>query len=64
MTSLKYRFGIAVIAFLFLMVSPAAAQDYRGKVQGNVTDEACRNPGSQRRVAQYPDRRRGYAPDK
>ena len=40
MTSLNYRFGIAVIAFLFLMVSSVAAQDYRGKVQGTVTDEA------------------------
>jgi len=40
MTSLNYRFGIAVIALLFLMVSSVAAQDYRGKVQGSVTDEA------------------------
>jgi hypothetical protein len=40
MASLNYRFGIAVIAFLLLMVSSVAAQDYRGKVQGNVTDEA------------------------
>jgi hypothetical protein len=40
MTSLKYRFGVAVVAFLLLMVSSVAAQDYRGKVQGTVTDEA------------------------
>jgi hypothetical protein len=40
MTSSKYRFRIAVIAFLFLMVSSVAAQDYRGKVQGTVRDEA------------------------
>jgi hypothetical protein len=39
MTSLKFRFGIAAIAFLLLMVSSVAAQDYRGKVQGAVTDE-------------------------
>lgn len=39
MTSSNYRFGIVVIAFLFLMVSSVAAQDYRGKVQGTITDE-------------------------
>lgn len=40
MASLNYRLGIAVIAFILLMVSSAAAQDYRGKVQGTVSDEA------------------------
>lgn len=40
MTSLNYRSGVAVIVFLLLLVSSAAAQDYRGKVQGTVTDEA------------------------
>jgi hypothetical protein len=40
MTSLKYRFSAAVVACLFLMVSAVAAQDYRGKVQGTITDEA------------------------
>ncbi|HEV7473194.1 MAG TPA: TonB-dependent receptor [Pyrinomonadaceae bacterium] len=40
MTALNYRHGIAVIAFLIFTVSSVAAQDYRGKVQGNVTDEA------------------------
>ncbi len=33
MTSLNYRFGIAVIVLLFVMLSPVTAQDYRGKVQ-------------------------------
>jgi hypothetical protein len=40
MTSLNYRFGVAVIALLLLLVASVAAQDYRGKVQGTVTDEA------------------------
>jgi Carboxypeptidase regulatory-like domain/TonB dependent receptor len=39
MTSLNYRFGIAVIALILLVASSVAAQDYRGKVQGSVTDE-------------------------
>lgn len=40
MTSLNYRFAIAVIAFGFLMAPSLSAQDYRGKVQGTVTDQA------------------------
>ena len=40
MTSLNYRFCIAAIAALLVIVSSVAAQDYRGKVQGVVTDEA------------------------
>jgi hypothetical protein len=40
MTSLTHRFGIAAIAFLFVLVSSVSAQDYRGKVQGTVSDEA------------------------
>ncbi|HKB67504.1 MAG TPA: hypothetical protein VKC61_16730 [Pyrinomonadaceae bacterium] len=40
MTSLNYRSGIGVIALLLLLVSSVVAQDYRGKVQGSVTDEA------------------------
>lgn len=48
MTSLNYRFGIAAIALLLLIVSSVAAQDYRGKVQGSVTDEAGASvPGAQ-----------------
>lgn len=39
MASLNYRFGIAVVAFLLIVVCSAGAQDYRGKVQGTVTDE-------------------------
>jgi Carboxypeptidase regulatory-like domain/TonB dependent receptor len=40
MTYLNHRFGVAVIAMLLLTVSSVVAQDYRGKIQGNVTDEA------------------------
>jgi hypothetical protein len=40
MTSLTHRFGIAAIAFLFVLVSSVSAQDYRGKVQGTVADDA------------------------
>jgi hypothetical protein len=40
MTSLNYRFCIAAIAVLLTIVSSVMAQDYRGKVQGLVTDEA------------------------
>src|SRR5688572_28560545 len=40
MTSLNYRFCIAAMAVLFVMLPSVAAQDYRGKVQGVVTDEA------------------------
>lgn len=40
MTSLTHRFGIAAIAFLFVLVSSVSAQDYRGKVQGTVSDDA------------------------
>ncbi len=48
MTSLNYRFGISVIVLLFVMVSSVAAQDYRGKVQGSVTDESgAAIPGAQ-----------------
>ena len=48
MTSLNYRFGVAAIALLLLIVSSVAAQDYRGKVQGSVTDEAGASvPGAQ-----------------
>jgi len=48
MTSLNYRSGIAVIALLLLLVGSVAAQDYRGKVQGSVTDEAGASvPGAQ-----------------
>jgi len=48
MTSLNYRSGIAVIGLLFLLVLSVAAQDYRGKVQGSVTDEAGASvPGAQ-----------------
>ena len=48
MTSLNYRSGIAVIGVLLLLVSSVAAQDYRGKVQGSVTDEAGASvPGAQ-----------------
>ena len=39
MASLNYRFGIAVVAFLLIVVCSVGAQDYRGKVQGTVTDE-------------------------
>jgi hypothetical protein len=39
MASLNYRFGIAVVAFLLVVVCSVGAQDYRGKVQGTVTDE-------------------------
>src|SRR6476620_4535136 len=48
MTSLNYRFGVAAIALFLLTVSSVAAQDYRGKVQGSVTDEAgAAIPGAQ-----------------
>ena len=48
MTSLNYRFGVSVIVLLFVMVSSVAAQDYRGKVQGSVTDESgAAIPGAQ-----------------
>ena len=40
MTFSNYRSGIAVIALLLLLASSAAAQDYRGKVQGTVSDDA------------------------
>jgi hypothetical protein len=40
MTSSNYRLGVAVIALLLLMLSSVAAQDYRGKVQGTISDEA------------------------
>ena len=40
MTSLNHRFRIAAIVFLLVMVSSVSAQDYRGKVQGTVSDEA------------------------
>ena len=40
MTSLNYRLCIAAMAVLLIIVSSVAAQDYRGKVQGLVTDEA------------------------
>lgn len=47
MTSLNYRSGIAVIALL-LLLGFSVAQDYRGKVQGSVTDEAGASvPGAQ-----------------
>ena len=39
MTSSKYWSGIAVTAFLLLVVSVVVGQDYRAKIQGNVTDE-------------------------
>jgi hypothetical protein len=38
MTSSIYRFSLAAL-MLLTMVSFAAAQDYRGKVQGIITDE-------------------------
>jgi hypothetical protein len=48
MTSLNYRFGVAAIALLLIIVSSVAGQDYRGKVQGSVTDEAGASvPGAQ-----------------
>ena len=48
MTSLNYRSGIAVFGLLLLLVSSVAGQDYRGKVQGSVTDEAGASvPGAQ-----------------
>lgn len=40
MTSLNYRILVAAMAVLLLIVSSAFAQDYRGKVQGLVSDEA------------------------
>jgi hypothetical protein len=40
MTSLNHRFGIAAIVVLLVLVSSVSAQDYRGKVQGTVSDEA------------------------
>jgi carboxypeptidase family protein len=40
MTSFNYRFCIAAMAVLLIIVTSVAAQDYRGKVQGLVTDEA------------------------
>jgi hypothetical protein len=40
MTSFNSRFCIAAMAVLLTIVSSVVAQDYRGKVQGLVTDEA------------------------
>src|ERR1700674_518307 len=40
MLSLNYRLSIAALAVLLVIASSVAAQDYRGKVQGVVTDEA------------------------
>jgi len=39
MTSLNYRFCLAALAVLLLATPFVVAQDYRGKVQGVVTDE-------------------------
>ena len=39
MTASKYRFCFAAFALVFLCASLAVAQDYRGKVQGAITDE-------------------------
>jgi hypothetical protein len=39
MTSSNYRFWFAVLVLVFLSTSFAVAQDYRGKVQGVVSDE-------------------------
>ena len=40
MISSKCGFRLAVVTLLFAMVSVVSAQDYRGKVQGTVTDES------------------------
>src|SRR5437764_14593718 len=39
MTSSKYRFSLAALVLVFLSASLVVAQDYRGKVQGAITDE-------------------------
>src|SRR5258706_2210909 len=39
MTSSNYRFSLAALVLVFLCTSLAVAQDYRGKVQGVVSDE-------------------------
>lgn len=58
MTSLNYRSGITVFGLLLLLVSSVAAQDYRGKVQGSVTDEAGASvPGAQVVLRNTPDGR-------
>lgn len=47
MTSSNYRFCLAALVLLFLSASFAVAQDYRGKVQGVVSDENGANvPGT------------------
>src|SRR5258708_22775812 len=39
MTASNYRFSFAALVLVFLCASFAVAQDYRGKVQGIVSDE-------------------------
>ena len=39
MISSKYGLRFVIVVLFFVMASVVAAQDYRGKVQGSITDE-------------------------